>query len=73
MDSFDESEKKLFASIEGAAALTILLPIIRELAMHIAERGPCPTALRDVPELKLPIAIERANYRYMRKQGLIRD
>jgi hypothetical protein len=70
---FNESEKALFSSAEGVAALTILLPLIRELAMHIAERAPCPTLLREIPSLKFPIAIERAHYRYLRQQGVIRD
>jgi len=64
---------KLLASREGASALHVLLPILRELAMHIAGRGPCPVALRDVDELRTPIAIERAQYRWAKGQGLIND
>ncbi len=76
----DDSDKKLFTSVEGAAALVVLMPVIREVAQYIAGRAPCPFVVedarlifRDVPQIKLSLSIERAHYRWMKKEGLIRD
>lgn len=63
----------LFTSLEGASALVVLLPLIRELAQHIAGRAPCPHELRELPKLMLAIAVERARYRAAKARGDIRD
>jgi hypothetical protein len=61
----------LLISREGEGAVNALLPLIRELAMHIAGVAPCPMILRDAPELQNRIAVERASYRYAKSKGLI--
>lgn len=64
-----DDQEALLASIEGAGAFYVLLPLIRGLAMHIAGVAPCPPPLRDLPELSAPISVERARYRAARARG----
>lgn len=61
----------LIISREGNGAINALLPLIREVAMHIAGVAPCPAVLKEIPELESRIAIERANYRYVKSKGLV--
>ncbi len=63
----------LFASVEGASAIAVLMPLIREVALHIAGRGACPRQLRNLPQFMLPITVERARYRAAKARGEIKD
>lgn len=67
-----DDQHALLASAEGIGAFFVLLPLLRELAMHIAGRGPVPRLLRELPELQMPIAVERARYRAMAARGEVK-
>ncbi len=63
-----ESEIDLLTSLEGAAAFSLLLPLLRELAMHIAGVAPCPPIIEQLPDLKADVALERARFRNLTKR-----
>lgn len=63
----------LLRSIEGDSALSVLLPLWRELAMHIAGRGQMPEILKPVPGIGSTVALERARYRAEKSLRALRN